>query len=75
MDVPQLTERCVGRFPKTNKRLLQLEQKTKDASEKLVDSRHKGEVLDLLKSFAKINLVRGVLFWSGGALGLWTVLY
>ena len=55
--------------------MLQLEQKTKDASEKLVDSRHKGEVLDLLKSFAKINLVRGVLFWSGGALGLWTVLY
>lgn len=62
-------------FPKTNKRILQLEQKTKDASEKVVDTQHRQEVIELLKSFARINLVRGVLFWSGGALGLWTVLY
>lgn len=62
------------RFPKTNKRILQLEQKTKDTTESLVNTKHKQEVADLLKSFANINLVRGVLFWIGGALGLWTVL-
>jgi len=69
-----LTAVCVFRFPKTNKRILQLEQRKKDGSEKLVDSRHKGEEMRLYKSSARIDLVRGAVFWSDAALGLWTVL-
>jgi hypothetical protein len=61
-------------IPTLNNKILALDDKSKAGKKAEVESK-KEEVSELLERFRQQNLVRGGLFWAGGAIGLYTLLF
>jgi hypothetical protein len=61
-------------IPTVNNRILALDDKAKEGKKEEVQARSQ-KVSELLERFRLQNLIRGGLFWTGGAIGLYTLLF
>ena len=61
-------------IPTANNKILALDDKAKEGKRAEVEAKRM-EVSELLERFRQQNLVRGGLFWIGGAVGLYTLLF
>lgn len=61
-------------IPTVNNRILELDDHAKAGKTAEVESR-KQEVSELIERFKQQNFIRGGMFWIGGAVGLYTVLF
>jgi hypothetical protein len=61
-------------IPTVNNKILALDDKAKAGKTEEVEAKRM-EVTELLERFRQQNLVRGGLFWTGGAIGLYTQLF
>jgi hypothetical protein len=61
-------------IPTVNNQILALDDKAKKGNIAEVEAKRK-EVSELIERFRLQNLVRAGLFWTGGAVGLYTLLF
>lgn len=61
-------------IPTVNNKILAFDAKAKEGNREQVDAKRM-EVSELLERFRQQNLVRGGMFWVGGAIGLYTLLF
>jgi hypothetical protein len=61
-------------IPTVNNKILALDDIAKAGKKAEVEAKRL-EVSELLERFRQQNLVRGGLFWAGGAIGLYTLLF
>jgi len=61
-------------IPTVNNKILAFDDKAKAGKTEEVEA-NRMEVSELLERFRQQNLVRGGLFWAGGAIGLYTLLF
>jgi hypothetical protein len=60
-------------IPTVNNKILAFDDKAKAGKKAEIEAK-KEEVSELLERFRLQNLVRAGLFWTGGAIGLYTLL-
>jgi hypothetical protein len=61
-------------IPTVNNRILELDDRAKQSKTTEIEQR-KEEVSELMERFKQQNLVRGGMYWIGGAIGLYTALF
>jgi hypothetical protein len=61
-------------IPTVNNKILAFDDRAKAGKKAEVEAK-RSEVSELLERFRQQNLVRGGLFWAGGATGLYTLLF
>ena len=61
-------------IPTVNNRILELDDRAKQGKKAEIEGK-KQEVSELIERFRQQNLVRGGMFWVGGAVGLYTLLF
>lgn len=61
-------------IPTVNNRILELDDRAKAGKTTEIESR-RSEVSELVERFRLQNLVRGGMFWIGGAVGLYSLLF
>lgn len=64
-------------FPPVNSRLIDYDERARRSSAGAAEvdgPKRTAEVLDLLKQFERLNVIRACLLGAGGLIGLWTAL-